>query len=214
MLRALQASLDPAKQEQALPGLLEEQDLLEVRYLSRPTASTVLESTRPAVRPAQEKTVRLEGLEQTVGATVLVDGLARQTAGVGDKADPAGPADMAEKSQCSFPSAVATTPPPASGEGVAVRLDKAVRAGPGVAGCSGLGGVQSGHPSGPGGGSDGRGERGADGTVVRFRNVNFEQIQTALQEVGQVLRDPDFQQIETLDGVRQRLLASPEREGD
>ena len=81
--------------------------------------------------------------------------------------------------------------------------------GRGGSGCSGLGGIQSGHPSGPGGGSGSRGERGTDG-VVRSRNIQLVEIKAALDEVGQALLDPGFQELETLNAVRRRLLATPE----
>ena len=81
--------------------------------------------------------------------------------------------------------------------------------GRGGSGCSGLGGIQSGHPSGPGGGGGGRGDRGIDG-VVRSRNIQFAELKAALDEVGQVLLDPGFRELETLDAVRRRLLATLE----
>lgn len=81
--------------------------------------------------------------------------------------------------------------------------------GRGGSGCTGLGGSQSGHPSGPGGGSGSPGGRGADGNVG-IRDIRFTQVKTALDEVGRVLRDPGFREIETLDAVRRRLLVSPD----
>lgn len=82
--------------------------------------------------------------------------------------------------------------------------------GRGGTGCAGLGGIQDGHPDGPPGDDGDPGADGEDGAVVLFQSVSFARVKAALDAVGEALRDSAFARIETLEGVRRRLLAQPE----